>query len=201
MLVAVAALKSPDQRQIDGWIGELYLQLTNPEITELQNRFQSGDRDRSGKISASELIAVETGVRGMSLNTAQMLVRIFDKQHNGEIEFFDFCVLHKFINGMQRAFTMYDSNANGRLERQEVYLAVTAAGFAFSHATIDKLLTRFSRVVDRNRQSLDFESFVQLCAYLGQVRHIYDTQDRDRDGVIKIDLDGLIQLSSSMPRV
>lgn len=162
--------------------------------------FAAVDRDRSGEVSASELGQMSFGPTKFSLTTAQMLIRVFDSDGSGQIGFFEYCVLHKFIIGMQTAFHMHDKDGSGKLDLTETTQALGQGGFRFSQSTVEKLFNRFAKVTYGSQKGLDYESFIQLCAYLGTVRSVFESQDTDRDGWVQINLEGLVQLSSSLPK-
>ena len=62
------------------------------------------DRDGSGAISASELANVAIGGVRLGIEIAIKLIRIFDVDGNGEIDFHEYAALHKFLLSMQVAF-------------------------------------------------------------------------------------------------
>jgi Ca2+-binding EF-hand superfamily protein len=166
----------------------------------LRGWFAAVDRDRSGEVSAQELTQMSFGPTKFSLPTSQMLIRVFDSDGSGQIGFFEYCVLHKFIIGMQTAFYAHDKDGSHKLDLQETTAALGQGGFRFSPSTVEKLFNRFAKVTYGAQKGLDYESFIQLCAYLGTVRSVFESQDTDRDGWVQINLEGLVQLSSSLPK-
>ena len=162
--------------------------------------FAAVDRDGSGEVSAQELSQMSFGPSKFSLPTAQMLIRVFDADNSGQIGFFEYCVLHKFIINMQTAFYAHDKDRSNKLDLNETAAALAQAGFNFSLPTTEMLFNRFARVTYGAQKGLEYESFIQLSAYLGTVRSVFDSQDTDRDGWIRINMEGLANLSSSLPK-
>jgi peflin len=160
--------------------------------------FASIDKDGSGSITANELTTVNFGGRLFTLATAKMLVSVFDTDRSGSIGFFEFAAMHKFIGSMVAAFNAHDRDRSGRIDVREACDAVGQAGFRFNVTTIQTLVTRFERraMYGAVQQSgLDMETFLQMCAYLGQIKSTFELQDTDRDGWININLENLVLVS------
>ena len=170
--------------------------MSPSEVQELRGWFSAVDRDNSGEISANELAQMQFGVQKFGMSTCNMLIKVFDTDQSGQIGFFEYCVLHKFIMGMQAAFHMHDKDRSRRLDLPEVTQALAQGGFQFSQATVGKIFSKFAKKSYGKEEGLEFESFIQMCAYLGQIRSAFDLQDTDRDRWIRINLEGLVQVSA-----
>ena len=177
--------------------------LQPQEIAEMKGWFAAIDKDRSGSISANELSTTQFAGKRFSLATSKMLLSIFDTDRSGTIGFFEYCALHKFIAQMQAAFYAHDTDRSGSLDIREVHQSLVQAGFNFSQNTIQMIYQRFDKKKSfgSRNQGLDFETYIQMCAYLGQVRTAFVMQDTDRDGWIRVNLENLVQMSVSMPSV
>lgn len=213
----------PTQAQLNTWGGQIYSRLQPHEVAELRGWFASVDKDRSGTISLSELSQMQFGGKKFSQQTAKMLMNVFDEDRDGTIGFFEYCVLHKFITGMQGAFYAFDRDGSNSLELHEVRQALAQGGFQFSEATVQMIFKKFQSKVKatastagrygaggkygatsaagkaNKNKGLDFETFIQMSAYLGQVRSTFTLHDKDRDGWLTINLETLVQLSTVMP--
>lgn len=102
----------------------------------LQHWFHSVDRDRSGSISAVELGQVQFNQRPIGVAVSKKLIRIFDRDNNGEIDFQEYAALHMFLMAMQSAFFAADRDRSGYIDANEMFQAVTGAGFQLSFGTI-----------------------------------------------------------------
>lgn len=67
---------------------------------------------------------------------ANKLIRVFDKDGSGQIEFREYCALHQFLNAMQNAFFAADRDRSGYIDANEMFAAVSGAGFQLSFNTI-----------------------------------------------------------------
>jgi len=173
--------------------------LNTQEQQTLQQKFSSIDRDRSGQISASELAAVPFDGVKFSLETATLLVRVFDKDRSGQVGFQEFGALSKFIQSMRQAFQAYDRDRSGSIEFGEVQLAVQQGGFQLSPQTLQAVYGKFLRNPTLNPggklRGLNLEMFIQLCAFLGCARSTFMQFDYQRSGWIQINLDMFITMS------
>jgi len=194
----------PTQQQMQGMGGQYYNQIAPQELNEIRNMFAAVDKDGSGSITANELTTIQFGGRLLTLATAKMLVSVFDTDRSGSIGFFEYAALHKFISSMVLAFTTHDRDRSGRIDVREAADAVGQAGFRFQVSTIQTLVTRFERRAMYgavHQSGLDMETFLQMCAYLGQVKSTFDVQDTDKDGWININLENLVLMSCTMPTI
>merc|ERR1712137_1417555 len=193
----------PTQQQLQGWGGAYYQQCSPQEIQQMKGWFTAVDKDRSGTITANELATMQFGTKKISLKTAKMLLAVFDTDFSGNIGFFEYCALHKFITTLQQGFLAADRDRSGKLDLNEVhqvFVNMGPQGFPFSQNTIQMIFNRFEHKGFTNRGGgLDFETFLQMSAYLNQVRATFAAHDTDRDGWIRINLETLVQMSVGMP--
>jgi len=150
------------------------------------------DRDGSGTITADELANVAIGGIRLGIDTAIKLVRIFDVNNNGSIDFQEYASLHKFLLSMQSTFSMGDKDKNGRLDAQEIHNALTAGGFKMSYQTSTSLYRKY----DNTGYGLSMQQFIQLVAHVALCRTAFEVRDRERRGLISLNFDQLLEFSS-----
>jgi Ca2+-binding EF-hand superfamily protein len=168
--------------------------IQSQEMNELQGWFRSIDKDNSGHITANELMGIQFGGQRFGLETARKLVKVFDRDNSGNIGFQEFAALYKFIVSMQTAFFQFDRDRSGRLDYNEIVQALQQGGFMFSPPVLQNLIKRFQRP---NMAGLTFENFIQLCAFLGQIRSTFDALDPQRRGQATISLEQLVNIASA----
>jgi len=99
------------------------------KVRELQESFQLFDVDRSGSITADELVKVlETLGEHVNLEQAQTIVRAYDVNGDGVIEFAEFLrhqarMLGSMPEALRTAFTLAD-DSEGVLDDEEVRQAI-----------------------------------------------------------------------------
>ena len=74
----------------------------------------------SGRISATELANLNFGGKPMGLEIAKRLIRIFDADKNGEIDFPEYCSLHSFLGRVYNSFIVADTDKSLRLDPPEI---------------------------------------------------------------------------------
>jgi Ca2+-binding EF-hand superfamily protein len=112
------------------------------------------DTDGSGAISATELASLNFGGKPIGLETARRLIRIFDRDRNGEIDFQEYCSLHSFLGRVYSSFLTADADKSLRLDPPEILTAMQV-GVSLS------LLLPFLHFCSRQSQHLGFSSISQ----------------------------------------
>jgi Ca2+-binding EF-hand superfamily protein len=82
-------------------------------------------------------------------------------------EFNEYAALNKFIGQMQSAFYAADADRSGKLTNQEIYNALSTAGFQVSYPTIQAICKKYDAGT-----GLSLNSFIQICAHLGMYVHV-----------------------------
>jgi Ca2+-binding EF-hand superfamily protein len=109
--------------------------------------------------------------RPLGLEAAQKLVKVFDKDRNGRIDFVEYASMHKFITKVRQAFLMADTDRSGRIEAREIHQALAYAGLNFiSFNSILELLHKY----DRTRMGLSWEEFLMLAAQCAHCKSIFE---------------------------
>jgi len=171
--------------------------LSPQEVQQLKAWFDAVDRDKSGSITAQEIASMNFGTKTFRLDTADLLVKIFDTDRSGSIGFYEYAALHKFIMSVQNAFYAFDTDRSGSLEEAEVAQALGQAGFRFAPQVVRALIVKFAKQnasYTSRGLGLDFEAFIQLSGYLGVLRSAFTSQDYDRDGLITINFEQLVMM-------
>lgn len=164
-------------------------------IMELKGYFSSVDKDKSGHITATELTNLQFGGKKFSLETAKSLVKVFDVDKSGSISFEEYAALHQFVVSMQAAFYQHDKDGSGKLDNREITEALHQGGFQLSQPVVESIIKKFKQTNARyGAQGLEFEQFLQLSAFLGQIRSTFMVYDTHRQGVIHINLEQLVQV-------
>jgi len=184
---------NPPPRAQD-WFTQYVNQLTPQEQQQCQQWFQLVDKDRSGSIQAIELAEVQFNGKAIGLQVATKLIKVFDRDGSGSIEFNEYCALHKFMMTMQNAFFQADSDRSGTIDSREIWLALTGAGFQISSPTVQAIVQKF----DKTGRGLDFSNFLYLCGHLAHVRSIYEWNDPQRRGQIVLTFDNLAHIATDI---
>eukprot|EP00708_Paratrimastix_pyriformis_P004418 GAFH01003296.1.p1 GENE.GAFH01003296.1~~GAFH01003296.1.p1 ORF type:complete len:266 (-),score=56.82 GAFH01003296.1:167-856(-) len=170
-------------------------QMAIQEQAQLASWFQFADTDHSGKIEPSELNAAlaKAGVT-VSPRTTLLMVRMFDTQRTGTVDFGQFSQLWRFIQSAQRSFTAFDRDGSGRLDLREVHQGITQTGFSVSEQAIVQVM----KVFDREQRGLDYGQFLELCVFMGLARSVFGFFDGQRTGQVLLNFDSFLTACSLM---
>jgi len=161
------------------------------EMQTMQQWFASVDRDRSGSISAQELAQIQFASKPLGISVATKLIKVFDRDHSGSIEFAEYAVLHKFLTLMQNAFFTADKDKSGAIDPNEILTALQQAGFNLSMPTVQA----YGRKFDPAGRGIDFPNFLWICSHLAHCRSIFEWNDQQRRGSITLTYDALCHIA------
>ena len=152
--------------------------------------FDAVDTDRSGKINAQELQrALSQAQYNFNVSTAAKMIRMFDRDNSGSIQYMEFQQLYQFINQMSGAFRARDRDRSGTLEGPEVRAALAQSGYQLSEPTFQRMMNHF----DKERSGgLKLDDYIELSVLLGTARNIFMFHDRNRTGQVTFNFDMFI---------
>lgn len=176
-----------------GWTS-YYFNLCSPqEQAGLRQWFVNVDADRSGFVDAGELQNIKFDGRPIGLQVASKLVSVFDQNRRGSVDFSQYITMHKFIEHMRKAFTTADSDRSGRIESQEIHVALQQSSFAYvSKSTIDELMKTF----DKQKRGLDWGEFLLMTGHLAHCRSVFEWNDKEKQGQVKFNIDEFTQITA-----
>uniref|UniRef100_A0A7S4I862 EF-hand domain-containing protein n=1 Tax=Vannella robusta TaxID=1487602 RepID=A0A7S4I862_9EUKA len=177
--------------QATSWMN-VYASQSHDELFVLEEWFKSVDQDNSGEIDSSELeAALNAAGDKFEKGTISLMVKIFDIDRNGTIEFNEFVHLFKYINVMRQSFESFDSRKQGFLTFEQTQAALTNARYDFSDPkTFQMLYRRFCN----KPQGMTFEDFMQMAIFLGNLRTLFTLHDTDKRGSIQLNAEEFILL-------
>mmetsp|Transcript_26300 Transcript_26300/g.73512 ORF Transcript_26300/g.73512 Transcript_26300/m.73512 type:complete len:234 (+) Transcript_26300:83-784(+) len=177
-----------------GWATQYYYQLKPQELQELKQWFVSVDRDRSQSISVHELQNLAFGGIPLGFDNALKLIKVFDRDFSGTIDFYEYASLHKFIQAMQAAFIRADQNRNSQLDAAEIHNALLSSGFQLQIHAVQALFRKYAR----GRTGIGFGDFLGLASDIALLRSKFEWADSRRSGYISITLDQLITMAADL---
>eukprot|EP00755_Sulcionema_specki_P033387 Sspe_Gene.100638::Locus_75306_Transcript_1_1_Confidence_1.000_Length_343::g.100638::m.100638 len=94
----------------------------NPQQQQMWQWFSYVDKDRSGQIDFRELQeALKQAGLNFSLMSINMLLRLFDPDRSGKLNFQEFCNLYGWVQSKQQAFFYFDRDRSGFLDLNETF--------------------------------------------------------------------------------
>jgi len=179
---------------LTGWAASYYNQVTPQEMQTCRQWFDSVDRDRSGSVSAQELALVQFNGRPLGLGVAQKLIKVFDKDHSGSIDFNEYVALHKFLMTMQTAFFAADQDRSGLIDAREIHTALQQARFSLSLQTVQAITKKF----DQTGRGIDFPTFLFVTAHLAHIRSIFEWNDTRNLGTVSLNFDAFCHIGTDL---
>eukprot|EP00019_Armaparvus_languidus_P008354 CAMPEP_0168594556 /NCGR_PEP_ID=MMETSP0420-20121227/8966_1 /TAXON_ID=498008 /ORGANISM="Pessonella sp." /LENGTH=180 /DNA_ID=CAMNT_0008630893 /DNA_START=1508 /DNA_END=2050 /DNA_ORIENTATION=- len=177
-----------------GWFTTYYNNLSQAEIHQFMAWFAAIDKDRSGTIDAREITSIQFGGKNVTINTASVLLKSFDNDRSGNITFWEYVALHKFIMHVQQAFMATDRDKSYTIDFNEIQSALHMVGFPnLNPALIQTLMAKFSM----GNGHMTFEGFLAMSAHLALIRSLFDWNSKGT-GVASFDFAALAVLCTTM---
>ncbi|KAK5134374.1 hypothetical protein LTR08_006554 [Meristemomyces frigidus] len=157
--------------------------------------FLQVDKDHSGQLSEEELrrALVNGDYTAFDEHTVKMMIRMFDTDRSGTINFDEFCGLWGFLAAWRALFDRFDIDRSGNISLHEFEDALVAFGYRLSAGFVQLLFSTYARSKSRGRgddgereKVLSFDLFVQACISLKRMTDVFKRFDTDRDGYITL---------------
>eukprot|EP01083_Nonionella_stella_P225097 800605_1 len=157
---------------------EVEYKLTQEEISNFKERFNSFDKNKDGKITIKELEEVEIA---LAMNpTKDHLDKEFnaaDINGNGEIDFNEFCKgmeiqkekdLKKTEQDIQNTFNLFDKDKNGFIDEIELKEGFDELGINRTDKEFDIIMTSADT---NNDQLLNYDEFYTMVLNESKKKH------------------------------
>ncbi|KAL3423694.1 hypothetical protein PVAG01_05441 [Phlyctema vagabunda] len=156
--------------------------------------FKAVDKDGtsgSGTLTEKELRAalVNGDWTSFDPHTVRMMIRMFDSDRSGSINFDEFCGLWGFLAAWRSLFDRFDIDRSGSISMDEYTNALAAFGYRLSHTFVDTLFRTYDK---RNEGAISFDLFVQSCISLKRMTDVFKKYDDDRDGFITLSFEDFL---------
>ena len=156
-------------------------------LQKLRDWFTYVDKDESGKLDGIELkTALEQATLNFSLMSTRMLLKLFDEEKDGTVDFHQFTKLYAWIMRQKKAYMEYDTDRSGELEYEngEVFSAIRCAGFNLDEASFHAAFNAYDPDGDNK---LSMTEFVGLCAFLTLCLNTFTSFDTNNRRKVELD--------------
>ncbi|KAG6096766.1 hypothetical protein E4U30_001238 [Claviceps sp. LM220 group G6] len=153
--------------------------------------FRAVDKDGTGNLSERELSAalVNGDWTAFDIQTVRMMIRMFDSDRNGTINFDEFCGLWSFLASWRTLFDRFDVDRSGNISLQEFTDALIAFRYRLSPSFVELLFRTYDK---RGEGVMSFDLFVQSCISLKRMTDVFKKYDDDRDGFITLSFEDFL---------
>lgn len=149
----------------------------------LRNTFLAADQGHNGAIDYRELqMALSAGTwRPFNMETARMLVNLFDRNHDGTINFDEFSELYRYVTEWSTAFRSHDPSNGGTIQPSDFPTALKECNFTLPDRFMSLLHRRYVR-----GPKVFFDEFVQACMFIKCATDAFRRYDRQKTGVATV---------------
>ncbi|RCI14664.1 hypothetical protein L249_6782 [Ophiocordyceps polyrhachis-furcata BCC 54312] len=153
--------------------------------------FRAVDKDGTGQLSERELSTalVNGDWTAFDIQTVRMMIRMFDSDRNGTINFDEFCGLWSFLASWRTLFDRFDVDRSGNISLNEFTDALIAFRYRLSPHFVELLFRTYDK---RNEGVMSFDLFVQSCISLKRMTDVFKKYDDDRDGYITLSFEDFL---------
>ncbi|XP_020596414.1 peflin-like isoform X3 [Phalaenopsis equestris] len=147
--------------------------MENPNV--LKEWFHHVDSNNAGSINASQLKnALAVGNLNFPLTVVQQMIRMYDFDKNGTMDFEEFVALNKFLLKVQNAFSQLD-RGNGFLTPEDVHQSF-----------------------DQNKMGMvRLDAFISLCIFVQSARNLFNSFDATKQGRVTLDFNQFVYCTAN----
>ncbi|KAL0913323.1 hypothetical protein M5K25_016774 [Dendrobium thyrsiflorum] len=166
--------------------------MENPKA--LKEWFHRVDSNNNGSINASQLKnALAVGNLDFPLAVVQQMIRMYDFDRNGTMDFEEFVALNKFLLKVQNAFSQLD-RGNGFLTLDDVYQALVKLGFSLDSPAFFTVCESF----DQNKMGvIRLDAFISLCIFVQSARNLFNSFDTTKQGRVTLDFNQFVYCTAN----
>lgn len=117
-------------------------------------------------------------------HTTKMMLRLFDTDRSGTINFDEFCGLWGFLAAWRKLFDQFDADRSGHISLEEFQRALTAFGYRLTPQFVQLLFGTYAKNVGGRgdgyggrQKGLSFDLFVQACISLKRMTDVFKRYD------------------------
>lgn len=140
---------------------------------KLKRVFHHFDQDRSGLIDITELKQILAQV-GISLDTENInvLVRRYDDDHNGRLNFDEFAELFVLVLNLKKQFQAADADNSNSISAKELAAVIQGLKLKATPQCIGPVLRLFD---DDGSGTVNFQEYLALVFYFQELEYQYDS--------------------------
>ncbi|KAJ5154532.1 Calcium-binding EF-hand [Penicillium coprophilum] len=158
--------------------------------------FRAANASNSGTLTEGELgsALVNGDYTSFHPRTVRLMIRMFDRDGSGTINFDEFVSLWRYLAAWRELFDRFDEDRSGRVSQPEFEKALVAFGYRLSGKFISVIFGVFegkgkqmsNAPKDPRSPGMSFDLFVQACISLKRMTDVFKRYDEDRDGYITL---------------
>jgi len=155
---------------------------------QLRELFDRVDKDGDGALKEDELSTALINNDGTQFkpSTVRLMIRLFDKDGSGIIEFKEFFHLWNYILHWRKTFQRFDIDSNSKISFGEYQSALESFGYRLPTDIVLFIFQRFGEFNSNKPMSLRFDMFVESLVWLLRCTNIFKKFDTQGNGIATI---------------
>lgn len=156
------------------------------------------DKSGTGQLTERELgkALVNGDFTQFDPHTVRMMIRMFDLDKSGSINFSEFCALWGFLAAWRALFERFDEDGSGYISFEEYTKALVQFGYRLTEGFVGLLYGSFDK---GGEGRLSFDLFVQSCIVLKRMTDVFKRYDDDRDGYVTLSFEEFLTGGFNLP--
>ncbi|XP_035741290.1 peflin-like [Vespa mandarinia] len=161
---------------------------------EIHQWFALVDKDRSGRITATELQAALANGKGgtFSESVCKLMINMFGQKKDGTIDIVEFQEVYKYINHWINFLRDVDLDNSGTIQENELNVVLTKMGYTVSPTFVTFLIKKCD---PGNCQSMSVDQFIMFCIQLDKFTGAFRIRDTDKKGVISVGFEDFLTIA------
>ena len=120
-----------------------------------------------------------------------MMIDMFDRDKNGQINVQEFSSLFSYINQWKGLFESIDRDRSGFIEQAEFSQALQQMGYRFTPTFVQNLLAKY----DSRQKKLTLNNFIVASVNIKRLTDSFRTRDREMRGQATLQYEDFIGLA------
>ncbi|KAG0457000.1 hypothetical protein HPP92_021837 [Vanilla planifolia] len=160
----------------------------------LKEWFNRVDSNNIGSINASQLkSALAVGNLEFPLSVVQQMIRMYDFDRNGTMDFEEFVALNKFLLKVQDAFAELERD-RGFLTPDDIYQGLEKLGFSLD---LPAFLTVCESFDPTKMGNIRLDAFISLCIFVQSARNLFNSFDTAKQGRVSLDFNQFVYCTAN----
>ncbi|KAL6346781.1 hypothetical protein AAG906_002897 [Vitis piasezkii] len=163
-------------------------------MENLREWFNRVDSEKTGSITATQLkTTLAVGNLEFPLSIVQQMIRMYDFDKNGTMNFQEFVALNKFLLKVQQAFADLE-RGRGFLVPDEVYEGLVKIGFSLDSPAFYTVCESFDQ---KKNGRFRLDDFISLCIFIQSARNLFNSFDTAKQGRVTLDLNQFVYCTAN----